>query len=84
MHVIYTAKAREDREYWEKNSNKIVTRIDTLLQDIQHHPFTGLGKPEPLKFQYSGYWSRRINLEHRLVYKVHDEIIYVVQCRFHY
>ncbi len=84
MKVVYAGKAKEDRDHWQMNSPKILERIDRLITDIQRHPFTGLGKPEPLKFQYSDYWSRRINQEHRLVYKVHDGILYIVQCRYHY
>jgi toxin YoeB len=84
MKVVYAGNAEEDRHYWKKNSPKILEKIDALIADIKLHPFTGLGKPEALKFQYSGYWSRRINHEHRLVYKVHHDIIYIVQCRLHY
>lgn len=84
MKIIYTKKAQEDREYWEENNPKLVTRIDELIKDIKAHPFTGIGKPEPLKFDHAGYWSRRINLEHRLVYKVHAGILYIAQCRYHY
>lgn len=84
MKVVYAGKAQEDRDYWQENSIKILERIDTLINDIKRHPFTGIGKPEPLKFKFSVYWSRRINQEHRLVYKVHENVIYIVQCRFHY
>lgn len=84
MEVIYSSKAKEDKEYWQKTSNKIIKRIDKLIADIQLHPFTGIGKPEPLKFEKSGYWSRRINQEHRLVYKVANNRIYIAQCRYHY
>ncbi|HLB41694.1 MAG TPA: Txe/YoeB family addiction module toxin [Gammaproteobacteria bacterium] len=84
MQVIYTAKAKEDRAYWEKYNPKIVKRIDQLLVDIKKHPFSGIGKPELLKFEKSGYWSRRINHEHRLIYKVVNQYIYIAQCRYHY
>ena len=84
MQVIYATKAQEDRAYWEATHPKIVTRIDKLITDIQTHPFTGIGKPEPLRFNKSGYWSRRITQEHRLVYKIANEKIYIVQCRYHY
>lgn len=84
MKVVYAGNAQEDRHYWEEHSPKIIERIDALTANIKRHPFTGLGKPEPLKFQFSGYWSRRINQEHRLVYKVHKDVLYIVQCRFHY
>lgn len=84
MQVIYATQAKEDKIYWEKNNPKIVKRIDQLIADIKKHPFSGIGKPEPLKFEKSGYWSRRINLEHRLVYKIANKCIYVAQCRYHY
>lgn len=84
MEIIYTNKAKEDLAYWEENNSKIVDRIYSLLKDIQIHPFSGIGKPEPLRFEKSGYWSRRINSEHRLVYKIHDTCVYVAQCRYHY
>lgn len=84
MRIVYASQAKEDRDYWEKNNSKLLRRIDLLLADIQIHPFTGIGKPEPLRFKYQGYWSRRINQEHRLVYKVVEETIYVAQCRYHY
>ncbi len=84
MEIIYASQATEDRVYWKKYNPKLDKRIDQLLADIQKHPFKGIGKPEPLKFKYSGYWSRRINQEHRLVYKVVDEEIYIAQCRYHY
>ncbi|OGT54461.1 MAG: hypothetical protein A3F17_07665 [Gammaproteobacteria bacterium RIFCSPHIGHO2_12_FULL_41_15] len=84
MKVIYTSQAKKDRDYWEKHNPKILKRIDELLKDIQQHPFSGVGKPEPLKFKYTGYWSRRINQEHRLVYKAYGRTIYVAQCRYYY
>lgn len=84
MEVIYSSKAKEDREYWENHDKNILKRIDKLIANIQSHPFTGIGKPEPLKFHYNGYWSRRINQEHRLVYKVVNQRIYIAQCRYHY
>lgn len=84
MNVIYVANAAEDFKYWQKINPKLVTRINRLLEDVKKHPFTGLGNPEPLKFNKSGYWSRRINQEHRLVYKIENNTIYIVQCRYHY
>lgn len=84
MEVIYATRAKEDKEYWQKNDVKILKRIDKLIADIQSHPFTGIGKPELLRFEKTGYWSRRINQEHRLVYKVANKKIYVAQCRYHY
>jgi toxin YoeB len=84
MDVIYTKHALEDREYWIRTDSSIIKRIDKLIADIKTHPFSGIGKPEPLKFEKQGYWSRRINQEHRLVYKVVDKTIYIAQCRYHY
>lgn len=84
MKIIYTTTAKEDLLYWKKNNPKMVIRIEKLLNDIQMHPFKGLGKPEALRFEKSGYWSRRMDQEHRLVYKIYDECIYIAQCRYHY
>jgi len=84
MTIIYTSNAKEDIAYWKKNNLKIFSKIEQLIADIQIRPFAGLGKPEPLKYKKSGYWSRRINHEHRLVYKVVEDDIYIAQCRYHY
>lgn len=84
MDLYFTRPAWEDYIYWQQNDFKLLERINELIKDIQHHPFTGIGKPEPLKFELKGYWSRRINQEHRLVYKVENKIVYIVQCRYHY
>ena len=76
----------EDYQYWIQNDKKILKRVNTLLADIKRNPFdsNGLGKPERLKENYQGFFSRRITSEHRLVYKVLDDIIIIAQCRFHY
>lgn len=84
IEIIYTTQAKEDIAYWEKHDRKILEKIDKLILDIQKNPFTGIGKPEPLKFQQSGYWSRRITHEHRLVYKKVGKQLYIAQCRYHY
>ena len=84
MEPIYSTQAQEDTKYWAKRDSKILQRIKHLIADIQEHLFIGLGKPEPLRFNKSGYWSRRINHEHRLVYKVVNKQIYIAQCRYHY
>lgn len=84
MEPIYTTQAKEDRAYWQRHDKKILQRIDRLIDDIKAHLHKGIGKPEPLKFEKLGYWSRRINREHRLVYKVVDGQIYIAQCRYHY
>ena len=70
--------------YWQKTDKKILRRVNTLIKDIMRNPFDGIGKPEPLKHALSGYWSRRINDEHRIVYKVTDDSIHFAQLRYHY
>jgi toxin YoeB len=84
MIISWAEKAWEDYLYWQSIDKKILKRINTLLKEISRQPFEGVGDPEPLKHQWSGYWSRRIDREHRLVYKVTAENIIVVQCRYHY
>lgn len=84
LRIVYTKQATEDKIYWEKHDKKILQRIDELVNDIQRQPFSGIGKPEPLRFNKTGYWSRRITREHRLVYKIHDDVLYIAQCRYHY
>ncbi|MCM1030713.1 MAG: Txe/YoeB family addiction module toxin [Oscillibacter sp.] len=77
----------DDLSYWKKIGNKqILTKIECLLSDIAEHPFSGIGKPEALRFELSGYWSRRINSEHRIVYRVEDNriIVVIISMRFHY
>jgi toxin YoeB len=70
--------------YWERTEPRVSRRIRQLLDDIVANPFTGIGKPEPLRYELAGYWSRRITKEHRLVYRVSGSTVYVAQCRFHY
>lgn len=78
MEIVLLAQAEADRDYWKRTGNKaIMKRISALLADIQAHPFTGIGKPEPLKHDLQGKWSRRINQEHRLVYSISNGMIYV-------
>lgn len=84
MIISWAVKAWEDYLYWQQKDRKTLKRINTLLKIITGQPFEGIGDPEPLKHNWSGYWSRRIDREHRLVYKVVDENIIVVQCRYHY
>lgn len=84
MILSWAESAWEDYLYWQQTDKKILKRINTLIKNIQRDPFDGLGDPEPLKHNWSGYWSRRINREHRLVYKVTDEAVIIVQCRYHY
>lgn len=84
MKLIFSETAWEDYQYWIKTDKKILKRVNALIQDIQRSPFSGIGKPEPLKHGLSGYWSRRINDEHRIVYKATDESIFIAQARYHY
>lgn len=76
--------AWEDYLYWQKNDTSILKKVNMLIKESVRTPFEGTGKPEALKENLAGFWSRRINLEHRLVYKVEDGAIYILQCRYHY
>lgn len=82
--IRWTAKAWEDYRNWQREDWATVEKINALLTECQRHPFAGTGKPEPLKRNLAGLWSRRISLQHRLVYEVTKEAIYVVACREHY
>ncbi|WP_292655570.1 Txe/YoeB family addiction module toxin [Nitratifractor sp.] len=84
MKLIFSQNAWDDYLYWQQNDRQILKRINQLIKDIRRDPFNGLGKPEPLRHQLSGFWSRRITSEHRLVYTVDDESIIVIACRYHY
>jgi len=85
MEIAYSKTAEEDIEYWKTSGNvAIQQRISILLEDIKKHPFWGIGKPEALKYNLSGFWSRRITSEHRIIYKVEGELVIVISCRFHY
>ena len=84
MNLIFAEHAWEDYLYWQKSDKQLLKKINDLIKDIQRQPFEGLGKPEPLKFAFKGYWSRRIDDEHRIVYKVIDGAILIAQCRYHY
>jgi len=84
MNILWASPGWEDYLYWQETNKKILKRINALIKDICRSPFDGLGKPEPLKYAQSGYWSRRIEREHRLLYKVADDTLYIVQCRYHY
>ncbi len=84
MKLIFAEQAWEDYLYWQKTDKKLLERINTLIKDISRTPFTGIGKPEPLKNALSGYWSRRINDEHRIVYKISDGSMFIAQLRYHY
>lgn len=86
MIVCFSTKAWEDYQYWVQNDKQILKRINLLIEDIKRNPndSSSIGKPERLKENYSGYFSRRITSEHRLVYKILDDLIIIAQCRFHY
>ena len=84
MKHIFVDESWEDYLYWQKTDKKILNRINNLINDIARHSFDGVGKPEPLKYKYRGFWSRRITEEHRLIYKVKDDAILIVKSRFHY
>lgn len=84
MILAFTSRAWADYLYWQQTDVKMVERINTLLKDVVRSPFTGIGKPEPLKHEFKGYWSRRIDQKHRLVYQASENIISIAQCRFHY
>ena len=84
MKYIFVDESWEAYLYWQKTDKKKLKRINELLKSISRDPFEGIGKPEPLKYKYSGYWSRRIDSEHRLIYRVTDDEILIAKCRFHY
>lgn len=84
MKYIFVDESWEDYLFWQKTDKKIVASINELLKNISRNQFSGIGKPEPLKYKYKGYWSRRIDNEHRLIYKVREGEILIAKCRFHY
>ncbi len=87
MEIKLLEQARLDLAYWKQIGNKAIMRkITVLLQDIVEHPYTGIGKPEALKYELAGKWSRRITSEHRLIYSVHEDqvVVYVFSMRYHY
>ena len=84
MRYIFVDESWEDYLYWQKTDKKVLLKINDLLKDISRTPFSGLGKPEPLKHKYKGFWSRRIDGEHRLIYRVKEVEILIAKCRYHY
>ncbi len=84
MKLFFSEHAWEDYLYWQRTDRKILQRINTLIRESQRAPFAGIGKPEPLKHGMSGYWSRRITDEHRMVYKVEADALCIAQLRYHY
>lgn len=82
--ITFTADGWEDYLYWQAHDKQLIKKINALIKDCQRDPYAGIGKPEQLRHELSGVWSRRINDEHRLVYKITEDTIQVVSCRFHY
>ena len=84
MRLVFTPSAWEDYLWFQSRDRKLLKRVNQLIEDVKRSPFQGIGKPEPLKGELSGYWSRRINDEHRLVYSVTATEVVIVACRYHY
>ena len=84
MKLTFSSKAWDEYLYWQKTDKAVLKRINTLIKEIMRQPFEGIGKPEPLRYSLSGYWSRRITDEHRLVYKVTEDNLLIAQLRYHY
>jgi toxin YoeB len=84
MILSWAEHAWEDYLFWQLSDKKTLKRINALLKDMMRHPDEGIGEPEPLRYHWSGYYSRRIDKEHRIVYKIADNTLYIAQCRFHY
>jgi len=84
VNLVFAPQAWEDYLYWQRNDAQVMTRINSLIKEIMRSPHQGIGKPEPLKYALQGFWSRRINTEHRIVYKVIGKDILIAQLRYHY
>jgi toxin YoeB len=84
MKIVFLDQGWEDYLYWQNTDKALLKKINSLIKEIERTPFEGNGKPEPLRHNLAGYWSRRINLEHRLVYKIDNDTLIVFQCRYHY
>lgn len=84
MKIVFSERAWEDYLYWQGQDRKTLARINQLIREVQRDPVSGIGKPDPLKHALAGYWSRRITEEHRLVYKVQDDALWIAQARYHY
>lgn len=84
MKLVFSSKAWEEYLLWQKTDRALLKRVNALIKDTMRNPFEGIGKPEQLRHGLSGYWSRRINDEHRLVYKVQDDSLMIAQLRYHY
>ena len=84
MKLVFSENAWDDYLYWQRTDRKLLEKINTLIKETQRTPFEGIGKPEPLKYGFPGYWSRRINSEHRMVYKINGDSLNIAQQRYHY
>ena len=84
MRLIFSDESWSDYLYWQKADKQVLKKINQLIRDIKRDPFDGLGKPEPLKHELSGFWSRRVTDEHRLIYEVNENSISIASCRYHY
>jgi toxin YoeB len=84
VNIEFTPEGWDHHVYWQKNDKNIVKRLNRLIEAAQRDPYNGIGDPEPLKYNYSGLWSRRITEEHRLVYKATETTLYIISCRYHY
>jgi len=82
--IIFSKNAWEDYIFWQAEDKRILKKINTLIKDIQSNPYSGTGKPEPLKYDLAGLWSRRIDHEHRLVYQINENELLIYSCRYHY
>ena len=84
MKLVFADEAWQDYLYWQKQDKRMLEKINHLIREIQRQPYSGIGKPEPLKHALSGFWSRRINDEHRIVYRIEGEQLLIAQLRYHY
>jgi toxin YoeB len=84
MNLLFTESAWKDYVWFQENDRRLLKRINELIRETKRTPFSGIGKPEPLKANLRGCWSRRVNSEHRLVYKVAEDVVTIISCRFHY
>ena len=84
MNKLFTENGWEDYMYWQLTDKKMVKKINSIIKDIERNPYEGIGKPEPLRFDLAGLWNRRINSEHRLIYKIEGNSMFILACRHHY